>query len=53
MCDAENVEFKFSWLRRHLKGEGRLDLCDIPLLTICKLRKHVVYEINNKCIIDE
>ena len=52
MCDAENVEFKFSWLRRHLKEGGRLDLCDIPLLTI-KLRKHVVCEINNECIIDE
>ena len=24
----------------------RLDLCDIPLLTICKLYKHVICEIN-------
>ena len=53
MYDAENVEFKFSWLKRHRKGGGRLDLCDIPLLTICKLRKHVICEINNECIIDE
>ena len=35
------------------EGGGRLDLCDIPLLTICKLYKHVICEINNKCIIDE
>ena len=26
-------------------GGGRLDLCDIPLLTICKLYKHVICEI--------
>ena len=32
-----------------IKGGGRLDLCDIPLLTICKLYKHVICE----CIIDE
>ena len=31
-----------------LKGGGRLDLCDIPLLTICKLYKHVICEINNE-----
>ena len=34
-----------------IKGGGRLDLCDIPLLTICKLHKHVICEINNECII--
>ena len=28
-----------------LIGGGRLDLCDIPLLTICKLHKHVICEI--------
>ena len=28
-----------------LIGGGRLDLCDIPLLTICKLYKHVICEI--------
>ena len=28
-----------------LTGGGRLDLCDIPLLTICKLYKHVICEI--------
>ena len=32
---------------------GRLDLCDIPLLTVCKLHKHVICEINNECIINE
>ena len=37
----------------HIKGGGRLDLCDIPLLTICKLYKHVMCEINNECGIDE
>ena len=31
-----------------LKGEGRLDLCDISLLTICKLYKHVICEVNNE-----
>ena len=31
-----------------LKGGGRLDLCDIPLLTTCKLYKHVICEINNE-----
>ena len=31
-----------------LKGGGRLDLCDIPLLTICKLYKHVICDINNE-----
>ena len=36
-----------------IKGEGRLDICDIPLLTICKLYEHVICEIYNKCIIDE
>ena len=35
------------------KGGGRLDLCDISLLTICKMYKHVMCEINNECIIDE
>ena len=39
--------------KMNIKGEGRLDLCDIPLLTICKLYKHVICEINNECIIDE
>ena len=34
-------------------GGGRLDICDISLLTICKLHKNVVCEINNECIIDE
>ena len=28
---------------------GRSDLCDIPLLTICKLHKHLIFE----CIINE
>ena len=28
-----------------------LDLCDIPLLTICKLYKHVICEINNEIIV--
>ena len=36
-----------------IKEGGRLDLCDIPLLTICKLHKHVICEINNECIINE
>ena len=31
-----------------LKGGGRLDLCDISLLTICKLYKHVICEINDE-----
>ena len=39
------------WIQ--IKGGGRLDLCDMPLLTICKLHKHVICEINNECIIDE
>ena len=37
----------------YIKGGGRLDLCDIPLLTICKLHKYVICEINNECIINE
>ena len=36
-----------------IKGGGKLDLCDIPLLTICKLYEHIICEINNECIIDE
>ena len=36
-----------------IKGGGRLDLCDIPLLTTCKLYKHVICEINNECITDK
>ena len=36
-----------------IKGGGRLNLCDIPLLTICKLHKHVICEINNECVIAE
>ena len=36
-----------------IKGGGRLDLCDIPQLTICKLYKHVIREISNERIIDE
>ena len=36
-----------------IEGGGRLDLCDNPLLTICKLYKHLICEINNECIIDE
>ena len=31
-----------------LKGGGRLAFCDISLLTICKLYKHVMGEINNE-----
>ena len=31
-----------------IKGGGRLDLCDILLLTICKLHKHVICEIKNE-----
>ena len=37
----------------NIKGGGSLDLCNIPLLTICKLYKHVICEINNECIINE
>ena len=36
-----------------IKEGGRLDLSDILLLTICKLHKHVICEINNECIINE
>ena len=36
-----------------IKGGERLDLCDIPLLTIFKLCEHVICEIKNECIIDE
>ena len=36
-----------------IKVGGRLDLYDILLLTICKLHKHVICEINNECIINE
>ena len=36
-----------------IKGGGKLDLCDTPLLTICKLYKYVICEINNERIIDE
>ena len=36
-----------------LREKGDLDLCDISLLIICKLYKHVICEINNECIIDK
>ena len=38
-----------------IKGGGRLDLLTSlgKVLTICKLHKHVICEINNECIINE